>query len=111
MSFYPHRGPHVPHRPYVPSHHHPHLPRHHHLPPPPPIRSWGASSGGGGPGAAPAALSPGGQVLQLLGLLVALAGVGLFLSNFFLGPSVGGGPSVHDPDFWAKAQVRHREFR
>src|SRR5262249_28971236 len=99
MTF-PHR-PHIPHQQYVPPH-------HHHAPPP--YRPWGGSSGWAGP-VARGPLTAAGVLLQVLGLLVALTGAGLFLSNFFLGPSIGGGPDVHDPNFWVKAQARHAEFR
>ena len=46
------------------------------------------------------------------GMALIAAGILLFVSTFFLGPSVGGrhGPEPGDPDFWEHAQDRHEQF-
>src|SRR6516162_1292933 len=39
-------------------------------------------------------------------------GILVFVSNFFLGPEIGGrnDPRPGDPNFWDRAQQRHEEF-
>lgn len=50
------------------------------------------------------------KVMYYGGMVVIVIGVLLFVSNFFLGPQLGGRNDPGDPDFWERAQKQHEEF-
>jgi hypothetical protein len=46
------------------------------------------------------------------GMALIVVGILLFVSNFFMGPDIGGrnDPQPGEPKFWERAQERHQEF-
>lgn len=57
-------------------------------------------------------ISPERQVAYYAGMGCIALGFLLFISNFFMGPKLGGGRDLNpgDHDFWDRAQERHNEF-
>lgn len=46
-----------------------------------------------------------------VGLVLIVTGIGIFASSFFSGPDLPMGPKPGEPDFWERAQEKHRDFQ